>query len=109
MTDLLRFPTELTARDQWCLCLISVIRRRQAEKRRMLPGDSLTHAPGGVESIHLRLDVQRALNGLQPDQRQVCQMLTEYSVTDVSRHLGISRPALYRMIDYLRIRFSEAG
>jgi RNA polymerase sigma factor (sigma-70 family) len=90
--------------------MASAIRRLRAEKRQTLPDEcARTHVDCEADSVNLRIDVLRVLDGLRPDQRDVCRMLADHSATDVSRRAGISRATIYRMIGHLRVVFIEAG
>jgi RNA polymerase sigma-70 factor (ECF subfamily) len=90
--------------------ITSAIRRLRAEKRQAHRDVCApTHVDCKVDSLNLRMDVQRVLEGLGPDQRDVCRMLADHSATDVSRRAGISRATIYRMIGHLRLIFIEAG
>jgi RNA polymerase sigma factor (sigma-70 family) len=90
--------------------MASSIRRVRAKKRQVLPDECTpTQVDTEVDSIHLRIDVLRVLDGLRPGQRDICRMLADHSAIEVSRRAGISRAAVYRMIGHLRVVFIEAG
>ncbi|MBZ5604694.1 MAG: sigma-70 family RNA polymerase sigma factor [Acidobacteriia bacterium] len=90
--------------------MTSSIRRLRAEKRQAQPDECVpTHVHREIDTVNLRIDVLRVLDGLRPDQRVVCRMLADHSAADVGRRAGISRATVYRMISHLRIAFTEAG
>ncbi len=90
--------------------MASSIRRRRALKRQVQPDErARSHVDCEADSVNLRIDVLRVLDGLRPDERDICQMLADHSAVDVSRRAGISRATIYRMIGHLRVAFTEAG
>jgi RNA polymerase sigma factor (sigma-70 family) len=90
--------------------ITSSIRRLRAVKRQAQPDE---HARIDVDceadSVNLRIDVLRVLDGLRPREREICRMLADHSAIDVSRRSGISRATIYRMIGHLRVVFTQAG
>jgi RNA polymerase sigma factor (sigma-70 family) len=54
-------------------------------------------------------DVRRVLRKMELADRVVARELSEQSVTETSRQLGISRAATYRSIRRLRAAFASAG
>ena len=85
-------------------------RRLRAKMRQAPPATCApTQIDREADNVDLRIDVLRVLDGLRPDQREVCRMLADYSATDVCLRTGISRATIYRMIGHLRIVFIKAG
>jgi RNA polymerase sigma factor (sigma-70 family) len=64
---------------------------------------------GGFREIETRIDVRRALANVTPFDRRVASSLTEYSVTETSQRLEVSRAEVYRAIGRLRRTLAEAG
>jgi RNA polymerase sigma factor (sigma-70 family) len=90
--------------------MTSAIRRMRALKRQAQPDEcARMQVDCEADSVNLRIDVLRVLNGLRPDEQYICRMLADHSAIDVSRRAGISRATIYRMIGHLRIVFTEAG
>jgi RNA polymerase sigma factor (sigma-70 family) len=90
--------------------MAGAVRRLRTQKRQAPLFESTPyHADREAGYVTLRLDVQRVLNGLRPDQRDVCRMLAQYSPTEISRRTGISRTIIYRTIRDLRIAFADIG
>jgi RNA polymerase sigma factor (sigma-70 family) len=90
--------------------MASAIRRLRALKRQAPPDVHLrTHVNCEADSVNLRIDVLRVLDGLRPDEQGICRMLADHSAVDVSRRAGISRATIYRIITHLRVVFTEAG
>jgi RNA polymerase sigma-70 factor (ECF subfamily) len=67
--------------------------------------------PGAVERRHARIDIGRALAGLTPIQRQLCQMLGEegLSIKEAAERLRIPRGTLYEEIKRIRRVFADQG
>ena len=90
--------------------IASSIRRLRAVKRQAQPNErACIHVDCEADSVNLRIDVSRVLDGLQPHERDICRMLADYSAVEVSRRSGTSRATIYRMIGHLRVVFTEAG
>lgn len=90
--------------------LISLARGIRARKRCVRTDASArTYVDSEADRLNLRIDIFRLLQGLQPDQRDICRMLADSSVTDISRRAGISRATIYRTINRLQVVFTEAG
>lgn len=66
---------------------------------------------GAVDHRHARIDIGRALAGLTPIQRQLCQMLGEegLSVKEAAERLRIPRGTLYEEIKRIRRVFADQG
>ena len=90
--------------------MTSFVRRLRALKRHAQPDErARTQVDCEADSVNLRIDVLRVLDGLRPDERDICRMLADHSAIDVSRRAGISRATIYRMIGHFRVVFTEAG
>jgi RNA polymerase sigma-70 factor (ECF subfamily) len=78
-------------------------------------GEALTREPGPDEAAALVDQIEALLRGLQPQFGQVLEMrLQGHSVAEIATHLGLSRQAIYRMLELLQQRLrrdaaSEAG
>jgi hypothetical protein len=59
--------------------------------------------------IALRIDVERALAGVPRFDRAVAVALAQFSVSEASRFLGVSRSTVYEAIERLRECFSKVG
>ncbi len=46
---------------------------------------------------------------LSPRQRELCLLLTQKNISDIASEMGMSRPALYRMIAGIRKKLLEIG
>ena len=97
---------------------LEVVIRRQftsmLRTRRRVPqfeslNDQNFGGDGGLREMELRTDVRRVLATVRPFDRGVALSLTEYSASETSAYLGVSRAAVYRAIERLRTIFSEAG
>ena len=66
---------------------------------------------GAVDHRHARIDIGRALAGLTPIQRQLCQMLGEegLSIKEAAERLRIPRGTLYEEIKRIRRVFADHG
>ena len=61
------------------------------------------------ERIDLDIDLDRAMAKLPKELRRLCDLLTENSIAEVSRKLGVARSTLYSAIYKLRKVFEKAG
>jgi len=93
--------------------MISVVRLHRSERRgrgRDEPLDELhrtLRAP--AECLDLRVDVRRVLASVSHFDRAVARSLIDYSATETSHRLGVSRATLYRAVRRLRTVFMTAG
>lgn len=116
---------------------VTLIRRRQAEKRdhrrlsslhemvldedgeyveraRIIPEDHAQSRLGTdprdrLEGIELAHDVAAVLATLPTDLRDLCERLKDHSVAEAARQLGVPRRTLRDAIGRLRQHFEEAG
>ncbi len=80
----------------------------------MLDADEYQMALGNagrptIETIELRIDVERAVASLPPDMREVCMLLSRTTVAAAARELGISRAKLYDIMRRLRDMLRDHG
>ena len=68
-----------------------------------------SNARSAEERIDLDIDLERIMNNLPKELRQLCELLAKYSISDVARKLGVARSSLYRSIHELRDVFDKAG
>lgn len=71
--------------------------------------DDLVALMAPNDGADLRVDVWRVLAGVAAFDRSVALYLREYSPSDTSQRLGVSRAAVYRAIGRLRKAFTDAG
>ena len=58
--------------------------------------------------LYLRLDLEMALQKLPPRQRQAIELAIEgYSECEVAEELGISQPAVFKLLEKARLRLRE--
>lgn len=99
--------------------LISVLRKRNAQKRR-----GRTEPIGAAEErivdrgwdgarchrqSDLGTDLRAAMQKLTPRQREICDLLLRESVTPAARELGIPRSTLRDAVTKIRAVFRDAG
>jgi RNA polymerase sigma factor (sigma-70 family) len=90
--------------------LSSSVRRLRAKKRQALSDYVTNPCPSlEIDRLNFRIDVQRVVDGLPLNQRNICRMLADYSVTEISQREGIPRATIYRLISHLRTVFINAG
>jgi RNA polymerase sigma factor (sigma-70 family) len=93
-----------------CNSIGSILRRDRAGKRtRPDEYGPLIESGRLLLALEFRLDIDRVLKTLGRRERKVAGLLEEYHPAEIARALGISRPALYRIIDLIRKSFVEAG
>jgi RNA polymerase sigma factor (sigma-70 family) len=67
--------------------------------------EALAREPGPDDAAALLDQIEVLLRGLQPQFGQVLEMrLQGHSVAEIAAHLGLSRQAIYRMLDLLQHR-----
>jgi len=99
--------------------LISILRKRNAQKRRATvesidaSEDRLVDRVSAIDArgrlIDLKVDLRVALCNLTPTQREICDGLLRDAVTPVARELGIPRSTLRDAIVKIREVFRDAG
>lgn len=61
------------------------------------------------EVTELRVDLERLLATLTPEQRQICAQLIDHTVTEVARMLAVPRTSIQDIVQKLRVLFNAAG
>lgn len=70
--------------------------------------EAMGREPGPDEALALLDQLEALLRGLQPQFGQVLEMrLQGHSVAEIAAHLGLSRQAIYRMLDLLQHRLGR--
>jgi RNA polymerase sigma-70 factor (ECF subfamily) len=62
-----------------------------------------------IEINNLRIDVERVLNTLPEDLRDLCERLHESNMAEIARETGVARTTLYDKLTRIREAFREAG
>lgn len=99
--------------------LISILRKRNAQKRRGR-AESIDASDerlvdrtwSGAEwrrQIDIKTDLAAAMERLTPKQREICDLLLRETVTPAARELGIPRSTLRDAIAKIRVVFRDAG
>ena len=68
----------------------------------------LAERPGHTEA-ELKIDLERALALLSPEQRELCLRLMTSTVAEISAATGVPRPTLYDSMARIRDTFARAG
>ena len=90
--------------------VMSALRRAKAKKRTARGAPPPTPAlPPLLVRIELRVDIERALRELRKRDRKVARLLAECRPSDVARTLGISRQAVHRSMQRIRMALCAAG
>jgi hypothetical protein len=61
------------------------------------------------EEADLRVDLQRALAALTPEQRDLCLRLLTSTIAEISVATGVPRPTLYDRKTQIKAAFERAG
>ena len=61
------------------------------------------------EEADLRIDLERALAALTPEQRDLCLRLLTSTIAEISATTGVPRPTLYDRLRRIRVAFERAG
>jgi RNA polymerase sigma-70 factor (ECF subfamily) len=64
---------------------------------------------GGVDALHLSLDVRRVVESLPNQLRSLAVLLSQMPVKEAGRHTGKSRSRVYQMTRQIREAFLKAG
>jgi RNA polymerase sigma factor (sigma-70 family) len=66
---------------------------------------------GGIDSRHARIDLERVLALLTPEQQRLCRLLGEegLSIKEAAEQLGLARATIYDHIRRIRRVFEEHG
>jgi RNA polymerase sigma factor (sigma-70 family) len=89
--------------------IASVVRAQRALRRIPVPTNTSAYSDHAGYSVELGTDVERVLADLPEDDRRLARLLAEYSPTEASRMLRVSRSSVYEGIRRIRIAFLEAG
>ena len=81
----------------------------KAGKSRETPIDSARGLSAPMDRGDLRVDVWVVLRPMSPFDRTVAFCLIDYSASETSQKLGVSRATVYRSINRLRAAFAAAG
>ena len=85
--------------------------RRATAKKRSVSGDAalLADPVSLLVQIEIQIDIERALSTLKKKDRRVARLLASYRPAEVAKALGISRAAVYRSMDRIRMALCAAG
>jgi RNA polymerase sigma factor (sigma-70 family) len=93
--------------------LTSFMRTVHAGRREHGRNESLNEhkrfLPAPDDCFDLRADIQRVLAGVSRFDRAVALSLIDYSSSETSHRLSVSRSTVYRSIERLRAAFTAAG
>jgi DNA-directed RNA polymerase specialized sigma24 family protein len=90
--------------------LTSSLRRAAAKKRTVSCDAALLADPVSLlVQIEIQIDIERALSTLKKKDRRVARLLAGYRPSEVAEALGISRAAVYRSMDRIRMALWAAG
>jgi|GEM_PF-1263289 len=99
--------------------LISILRKRSAQKRRGRTVsidasderlvDRTSATADWQRQIDIKCDLKDALKQLTPKQREICDILLREAVTPAAREMGVPRSTLRDAIAKINTTFSDAG
>ncbi|MGO9111119.1 MAG: sigma-70 family RNA polymerase sigma factor [Thermoguttaceae bacterium] len=90
--------------------ITSALRRAAATKRVVRDDLALLADPVPLlAQIEIQIDIERALTTLKKKDRRVARLLAGYRPSEVAKALGISRAAVYRSMDRIRMALCAAG
>jgi len=103
----------------WRLCLESLNACRENEKGDtielidLIDGDGNLgdpdREPRQASVTDLRMDMQRVIEALPTDLRDLCDRLRESNMAEIARELGVARTTLYDKLTRIREVFRKAG
>ena len=65
--------------------------------------------PSPQAEAELKIDLERAMAALTPEQRDLCRRLLTSSIAEISATTGVPRPTLYDRLRRIRVAFERAG
>ena len=65
--------------------------------------------PSPHAEAELRIDLERAMAALTPEQRDLCRRLLTATIAEISAATGVPRPTLYDRLRQIRAAFERAG
>jgi RNA polymerase sigma factor (sigma-70 family) len=89
--------------------LTSALRRVSASKRTPRTRPETRECVDVFVRINFRVDIERVLSKLRKTDKKVLRLLFERTPSEVAQILGISRQAVYRSMQRIRIAFRKAG
>ena len=87
----------------------TVLATSLAGVREPMTNDPSQGTPLETQQVDLRLDLETFHQSLSPRLKQVAQLLTEHSPTQVAQELGWNRSSVSRAMSQLRDKLTEAG
>ncbi len=85
------------------------IEQIQIVSREDLPWNDGETPDSPFDKCDRNITLRDAIAILPPRQRELCLLLTQMNISDISSEMGMSRPALYRMIARIRKKLLESG
>ena len=65
--------------------------------------------PSPHAEAELRIDLERAMAALTPEQRDLCRRLLTSTIAEISAATGVPRPTLYDRVRQIKAAFERAG
>jgi len=65
--------------------------------------------PSPYDEAERSIDLERAMAGLTPEQRDLCRRLMTATIAEISAATGVPRPTLYDRLRQIRAAFERAG
>lgn len=62
-----------------------------------------------IERLDLRMDIQKIMSCMPQRLTQICELITDHSVSEIANKLGIHRTSIYRYIAEIRKYFNRGG
>ena len=114
-----RAPPEAFVNQVVSTRLISILRKRNAQKRRGRTEsieasderivDRTWSGEGWRRQVDIKTDLKAAMEKLTPKQREICDLLLRESVTPAAREMGVPRSTLRDAVAKIRQVFRDAG